>query len=74
MIRANGFLRLVAINAVQLVIALISNMVLLMNMAQRIRFSVAQPITIIGWYVEILRVLKHDIDLLGIYLHLLSSA
>jgi hypothetical protein len=44
--------RLLAINAVQLAIALISNFFLLMNMARRVRFAIAQPITIIGWYVE----------------------
>lgn len=44
--------RLIIINAVQLAIALISNLSLLMNMARRIRFSIAQPITIIGWYGE----------------------
>jgi potassium channel subfamily K len=41
--------RLIGINAVQLVIALISNLFLLLNMAKRVRFSIAQPITIIGW-------------------------
>ncbi|KAL7935571.1 voltage-gated potassium channel [Trichoderma chlorosporum] len=41
---------LTAINAVQLGIALISNMFLLFNMARRIRFSIAQPVTIVGWY------------------------
>jgi potassium channel subfamily K len=41
--------RLVGINAAQLVIALISNLFLLLNMARRVRFSVAQPITIVGW-------------------------
>ncbi|KAL3421839.1 Outward-rectifier potassium channel TOK1 [Phlyctema vagabunda] len=43
---------LVAINAVQLGIALISNLSLLMNMAERARFSIAQPITIVGWYLS----------------------
>ncbi|KAI1631715.1 hypothetical protein F4809DRAFT_657464 [Biscogniauxia mediterranea] len=43
---------LVAVNAVQLVIALIANMFLLLNMTKRVRFSVAQPITIVGWYVS----------------------
>ncbi|KAL7818038.1 voltage-gated potassium channel [Trichoderma aethiopicum] len=41
---------LTAINAVQLAIALISNLFLLFNMARRIRFGIAQPITIVGWY------------------------
>ncbi|KAA8565552.1 hypothetical protein EYC84_009408 [Monilinia fructicola] len=39
---------LIGVNAAQLSIALISNLFLLLNMAERIRFSVAQPITIIG--------------------------
>ncbi|KAI0602106.1 hypothetical protein F4775DRAFT_538301 [Biscogniauxia sp. FL1348] len=43
---------LVAVNAVQLVIALIANMFLLLNMTKRVRFSVAQPITIVGWYLS----------------------
>ncbi|KAG9247134.1 potassium channel-like protein [Calycina marina] len=43
---------LIAVNAAQLTIALISNLTLLMNMAKRIRFSIAQPITIIGWYMS----------------------
>ncbi|TVY23310.1 Outward-rectifier potassium channel [Lachnellula hyalina] len=43
---------LIAVNAVQLVIALISNLALLLNMGKKIRFAVAQPITIIGWYVS----------------------
>lgn len=43
---------LIAINAVQLVIALISNFFLLLNMARRVRFAIAQPITIIGWYIS----------------------
>ncbi|KAL6890866.1 voltage-gated potassium channel [Trichoderma evansii] len=41
---------LTAINAVQLAIAVISNLFLLFNMARRVRFSIAQPITIVGWY------------------------
>lgn len=44
--------RLIGINAAQLAIALISNLFLLLNMAERIRFSIAQPITIIGWYLS----------------------
>ncbi|KAI9819258.1 MAG: Potassium channel [Pycnora praestabilis] len=42
---------LIGINAVSLVLALIANLALLLNMAQRISFSIAQPITIIGWYI-----------------------
>ncbi|KAI1444398.1 voltage-gated potassium channel [Annulohypoxylon stygium] len=43
---------LLAVNAVQLVIALISNAFLLLNMTKRVRFSIAQPITIVGWYIS----------------------
>ncbi|KAE9380596.1 voltage-gated potassium channel [Stipitochalara longipes BDJ] len=43
---------LIGINAAQLAIALISNLFLLLNMARRVRFSIAQPITIIGWYLS----------------------
>ena len=43
--------RLLAINAISLVLALISNLCLLLNMARRLSFSVAQPITIVGWYI-----------------------
>ncbi|PMD35598.1 voltage-gated potassium channel [Hyaloscypha variabilis F] len=43
---------LIGINAAQLALALISNLFLLLNMARRVRFSIAQPITIIGWYVS----------------------
>lgn len=45
---------LIGINAAQLVIALIANMFLLLNMARRVRFSIAQPITIVGWYISAL--------------------
>ncbi|CAK7265862.1 hypothetical protein SEPCBS57363_001797 [Sporothrix epigloea] len=41
---------LTCINAIQLFIALASNMFLLLNMARRVRFAVAQPITMVGWY------------------------
>jgi potassium channel subfamily K, other eukaryote len=40
------------INAVQLVIAVVSNLFLLMNMTRRVRFAIAQPITIVGWYIS----------------------
>lgn len=41
---------LLAINGIQLVVALAANMALLLNMTKRLRFTVAQPITILGWY------------------------
>ena len=44
--------RLTGINAAQLAIALSSNFFLLLNMGRKIRFAIAQPITIIGWYVK----------------------
>ncbi|KAL5627489.1 hypothetical protein BROUX41_003642 [Berkeleyomyces rouxiae] len=43
---------LTAINAVQLAMALISNAFLLLNMARRVRFVVAQPVTISGWFIS----------------------
>ncbi|KAI9736507.1 MAG: Potassium channel [Claussenomyces sp. TS43310] len=43
---------LIGINAAQLAIAIISNLFLLLNMARRVRFAVAQPVTIIGWYIS----------------------
>lgn len=43
---------LTIINAIQVVMAVIANLVLLLNMARKIRFSVAQPITIVTWYIS----------------------
>ncbi|KAI1419648.1 hypothetical protein F5Y12DRAFT_776724 [Xylaria sp. FL1777] len=43
---------LLAINAIQLVIAVAANCFLLLNMTKRVRFSIAQPITIVGWYIS----------------------
>ncbi|KAI0169024.1 voltage-gated potassium channel [Hypoxylon sp. FL1284] len=43
---------LLAVNGVQLVIALVANAFLLLNMTKRVRFSVAQPVTIVGWYIS----------------------
>lgn len=45
---------LLAINGVQLAVAVIANMALLLNMTKRLRFTIAQPITIIGWYSSVL--------------------
>ncbi|KAL1611439.1 hypothetical protein SLS59_000158 [Nothophoma quercina] len=41
---------LIAINSVSLVFALVANMFLLLNMARRVSFTVAQPITLVGFY------------------------
>lgn len=43
--------RLIAVNVVSLVFALIANISLLMNMARRLSFAIAQPITILGFYL-----------------------
>ncbi|KAK4043093.1 hypothetical protein C8A01DRAFT_32732, partial [Parachaetomium inaequale] len=43
---------LTAINAVQLLIAIVANMALLLNMTRRLSFTVAQPLTIVGWYIS----------------------
>ncbi|KAF2966437.1 hypothetical protein GQX73_g7144 [Xylaria multiplex] len=36
----------------RLVIAIIANLFLLLNMTKRVRFTIAQPITIVGWYIS----------------------
>ena len=47
--------RLIAVNAVSLVLALIANISLLLNMAQRLSFQIAQPITTCGfWFASVL--------------------
>jgi potassium channel subfamily K len=43
---------LTVINAIQLGMAIISNIFLLLNMTRRVRFTIAQPLTIIGWYIS----------------------
>lgn len=43
--------RLLTINSISLVFALIANFTLLLNMGRRLSFRIAQPITIVGWYV-----------------------
>ena len=43
---------LTAVNAVQLVLAIIANMALFLNMTRRLTFSIAQPVTIVGWYIS----------------------
>ena len=41
---------LIAVNSVSLVFALVANMFLLLNMARRVSFAVAQPVTLVGFY------------------------
>lgn len=43
-----------AVNGVQLGVAIIANMALLLNMTKRLRFNIAQPITIVGWYFSVI--------------------
>ena len=43
--------RLIAVNAISLAIAIIANLALLANNFGRLPFSVAQPATIVGWYI-----------------------
>ncbi len=43
--------RLIAVNAVSLTMALIANASLLLNMARRVPFRIAQPITILGFWI-----------------------
>ncbi|KAH7312179.1 hypothetical protein B0I35DRAFT_480658 [Stachybotrys elegans] len=43
---------LIIVNAIQLALALTANLFLLLNMAKRVRFIIAQPVTIAGWYVS----------------------
>ncbi|KAI9823246.1 MAG: hypothetical protein M1819_001369 [Sarea resinae] len=42
---------LIGVNAVSLVLAVFANFALLMNMARRLPFALAQTITIVGWYL-----------------------
>ncbi|KAF1913872.1 hypothetical protein BDU57DRAFT_325867 [Ampelomyces quisqualis] len=42
---------LIAVNSISLVLALTANMSLLLNMARRLSFAIAQPITILAWYL-----------------------
>ncbi|KAL8692845.1 MAG: hypothetical protein Q9218_002195 [Villophora microphyllina] len=41
-----------AVNTISLVFALGANLALLLNMARRLSFSIAQPITIVGWFLS----------------------
>lgn len=71
---------LIAVNAVSLVFALIANMSLLLNMARRLRFAVAQPITIIGFWVAsimlivLVAIAAHDFQAPGVKHQALTQA
>lgn len=43
---------LLGLNVASLILALIANLILLFNFAQRIRYAIAQPLTIILWYIS----------------------
>ena len=42
---------LIAVNAVSLVAAIIANTALLLNMSERLRFKIAQPISVVGFFL-----------------------
>lgn len=42
---------LIAVNSISLILALTANIALLLNMARRLSFAIAQPLTIIGFYL-----------------------
>ena len=71
---------LIAVNAVSLVFALLANLSLLLNMAHRLRFEIAQPITIIGfWMASILLIIliaiaAHDFHAPGVKNQALTQA
>ncbi|KAJ5999014.1 hypothetical protein N7451_006824 [Penicillium sp. IBT 35674x] len=54
----NGYLNIadpkwvIAVNALSLASALIANLFLSLNMARRVRFSLAQPIVVVGWFIS----------------------
>ncbi|KAJ5116321.1 hypothetical protein N7456_000669 [Penicillium angulare] len=41
-----------SVNALSFVCAIVANVFLSLNMARRIRFSIAQPVIIIGWFIS----------------------
>ncbi|KAL8801493.1 MAG: hypothetical protein Q9182_004396 [Xanthomendoza sp. 2 TL-2023] len=41
-----------AVNTISLLLALVANLALLLNMARRLSFAIAQPITIVGWFIS----------------------
>lgn len=73
-------LRLLAVNGISLALALIANLALLLNMARRISFAIALPITIIGFYlasfllIAIVAVASHQLRLPSPPDHALSQA
>jgi potassium channel subfamily K len=68
------------VNAVSLVCALIANLFLLLNMARRVSFKIAQPITILGFWmasillIALIAVAAHDFHAPGVKSQALSQA
>lgn len=44
--------RIFIVNLIQVIVALLANLALFLNMTRRLRFSIALPITIVGWYAS----------------------
>ncbi|EXJ89409.1 hypothetical protein A1O3_02476 [Capronia epimyces CBS 606.96] len=71
---------LIAVNAVSLACALIANLSLLLNMARRMPFKIAQPVTIIGFWlasillIALIAVASHDFHEPGVQNQALTQA
>jgi potassium channel subfamily K, other eukaryote len=72
--------RLLAVNAVSLILALTANVSLLLNMARRVSFSHAQPVTILGFWsasillIALIAVASHDLREPGVADQALTQA
>ena len=72
--------RLLAVNAISLLLALTANVSLLLNMARRVSFSIAQPITILGFWtasillIALIGVASHDFHAPGVENQALTQA
>ena len=73
-------IRLIGVNAVSLVFALAANLALFLNMARRIPFKIAQPVSILGfWFASVLlialiAVAAHDFHAPGVRDQALTQA
>jgi potassium channel subfamily K, other eukaryote len=74
------FDRLLAVNAISLIFALAANISLLLNMARRLSFPIAQPITILGFWIAsvlliaLIAVASHDLRAPGVENQALTQA
>lgn len=48
-VQVNPLFRLTVVNAIQLAMAIVANVLLLLNLARKVRFTIAQPVTIVTW-------------------------